>query len=160
MLLEGAGKAGARLLILRVEVDLGPLANRDHRLLRNQHLVIILKRLAVVVYKFYQGYRSAFFWSISHLRRSFGSLRGQWTARSAVSSRLRLVAGGIGNAIDRILFQKVTDFIELDFMRFAIFNFADMCLVVGVILFGLDLVLEEINGRNKSSETTEQPEDW
>jgi len=69
------------------------------------------------------------------------------------------VAGGIGNAIDRILFQKVTDFIELDFMRFAIFNFADMCLVVGVILFGLDLVLEEINGRNKSSETTEQPED-
>lgn len=70
-----------------------------------------------------------------------------------------MIAGGIGNFIDRILFQKVTDFIELEFMRFAIFNIADMCLVVGVILFGIDLVLEEIHGRNKSNKGSEQPED-
>jgi signal peptidase II len=70
-----------------------------------------------------------------------------------------MIAGGIGNFIDRLLFQKVTDFIELEFMRFAIFNFADMCLVVGVILFGIDLVLEEIHGKHKSTEGIEQPED-
>lgn len=62
-----------------------------------------------------------------------------------------MIAGGIGNFIDRLFFQKVTDFIEVEFMRFAIFNFADMCLVVGVILFGIDLVLEEIHGRNKNN---------
>jgi len=70
-----------------------------------------------------------------------------------------MIAGGIGNFIDRLMFQKVTDFIELEFMRFAIFNFADMCLVVGVILFGIDLVLEEIHGKHKSTEGIEQPED-
>ena len=70
-----------------------------------------------------------------------------------------MIAGGIGNFIDRLLFQKVTDFIELEFMQFAIFNFADMCLVVGVILFGIDLVLEEVYGKNKSKQRTEQSED-
>ena len=70
-----------------------------------------------------------------------------------------MTAGGIGNFIDRVLFQKVTDFIELDFMRFAIFNVADSLLVVGVILFGIDLVLEEVYGRIKSNEGTESTED-
>ena len=61
-----------------------------------------------------------------------------------------MIAGGIGNAIERVLYQKVTDFIELEFMDFAIFNIADSALVVGVILFGLDIVLEEIkNGKIK-----------
>lgn len=75
------------------------------------------------------------------------------------SAVVLMIAGGIGNFIDRILFQKVTDFIELEFMRFAIFNFADMCLVVGVILFGIDLVLEEVYGKHKSNKGIEQPED-
>ena len=69
-----------------------------------------------------------------------------------------MIAGGIGNFIDRLLYQKVTDFIELEFMRFAIFNFADMCLVAGVILFGIDLVLEEVYGRIKDNKGTESPE--
>jgi signal peptidase II len=67
-----------------------------------------------------------------------------------------MISGAIGNFIDRLLYHKVTDFIELDFMRFAIFNVADSFLVVGVILFGLDIILEEFYGKNnrKQDEST------
>ncbi len=57
---------------------------------------------------------------------------------------LLMIAGAIGNFIDRIIYQKVTDFIHLDFIDFPIFNFADMCLVVGVALFAIDILLEDV----------------
>lgn len=62
-----------------------------------------------------------------------------------------MVSGGIGNFIDRLLFKQVVDFIDIDifgYTSFPIFNIADMCLVVGMILFAIDLILEEINGKN------------
>lgn len=43
------------------------------------------------------------------------------------------VGGAIGNAIDRTLFNQVTDFIHFKFSR-TIFNFADLFLVKGIIL--------------------------
>ncbi|MBQ8451324.1 MAG: signal peptidase II [Clostridia bacterium] len=46
-----------------------------------------------------------------------------------------ILGGAVGNLLDRIIFHGVRDFIYLKFMNFAIFNFADMCVVVGVILF-------------------------
>ncbi len=42
-----------------------------------------------------------------------------------------IIAGGIGNLIDRIRLGYVVDYIEIKLFRFAIFNFADMCVVVG-----------------------------
>ncbi|MBS6629691.1 signal peptidase II [Lactobacillus paracasei] len=49
-----------------------------------------------------------------------------------------ITAGAIGNFIDRLRFQYVTDMFHLEFLdqwRFnAIFNFADMCITFGVIL--------------------------
>lgn len=62
-----------------------------------------------------------------------------------------MVSGGIGNFIDRALYQQVVDFIDVDifsYTSFPIFNIADMCLVIGMILFAIDLILEEINGKN------------
>jgi len=44
-----------------------------------------------------------------------------------------IFAGGVGNLVDRILRGAVVDYIELDFINFAIFNFADCLVVVGVI---------------------------
>ncbi len=49
-----------------------------------------------------------------------------------------IFAGGIGNIIDRIFFDRhVTDFMNVGIgnLRTGIFNFADMCVTTGVILF-------------------------
>lgn len=54
-----------------------------------------------------------------------------------------VLGGGIGNLIDRVLNGEVVDYINLLFMRFAVFNFADICVCVGVGLWVLDLFLEE-----------------
>lgn len=45
-----------------------------------------------------------------------------------------VLAGGLGNVIDRILYGYVVDFIEPLFVDFAVFNFADCCITVGAIL--------------------------
>lgn len=63
-------------------------------------------------------------------------------------SRLERVAwvlvagGGIGNLIDRVLNGVVVDYFNLLFMRFAVFNFADVCVCVGVGLLILTLLME------------------
>ena len=43
-----------------------------------------------------------------------------------------VLGGGIGNLIDRVLNGEVVDYINVLFMNFAIFNFADICVCVGV----------------------------
>ncbi len=45
-----------------------------------------------------------------------------------------ILAGAIGNFIDRVFLQYVVDMIKLEFIDFAIFNVADSYLTVGVIL--------------------------
>lgn len=47
------------------------------------------------------------------------------------------IGGAIGNGIDRVLYGYVVDMIEVQFMDFAIFNFADCCIVVGCIMFAI-----------------------
>ena len=45
-----------------------------------------------------------------------------------------IMAGGVGNLIDRAVFRYVTDMIKTTFMDFPVFNFADCCITVGVVL--------------------------
>lgn len=57
-----------------------------------------------------------------------------------------VVSGGIGNLIDRIFLGKVIDYIDLNFAplkNFAIFNFADCLIVVGVICVLIAVFLDE-----------------
>ena len=54
-----------------------------------------------------------------------------------------VLGGGIGNLIDRVLNGEVVDYINLLFMRFAVFNFAVICVCVGVALWVLVILLEE-----------------
>ena len=54
-----------------------------------------------------------------------------------------VLGGGIGNLIDRVLNGEVVDYINLLFLRFAVFNFADICVCVGVALWVLVILLEE-----------------
>lgn len=54
---------------------------------------------------------------------------------------LGLILGGtISNAIDRLIFNGVRDFIYLKFMNFAIFNVADFAITVGAVLFCVSIV--------------------
>ena len=46
-----------------------------------------------------------------------------------------VLAGAVGNLIDRCLYGYVVDMFEVQFMHFAIFNVADIFVVVGGILF-------------------------
>ena len=57
-----------------------------------------------------------------------------------------IIAGGLGNFIDRIQQGFVVDMFQLDFVNFAIFNVADMYLTVGVAILLLVMLKEETNG--------------
>ena len=51
---------------------------------------------------------------------------------------LSLVLGGaVGNLLDRIFYGYVLDMIEVKFVKFAVFNFADCCITVGCIMFAV-----------------------
>ena len=45
-----------------------------------------------------------------------------------------IAAGGIGNCIDRLTTGYVVDFIQFTFVDFPVFNIADMCITIGVVL--------------------------
>ena len=55
--------------------------------------------------------------------------RGKYLQQAAM---ILVLGGGIGNLIDRIATGVVVDYINVLFMNFAIFNFADICVCVGV----------------------------
>ena len=49
-----------------------------------------------------------------------------------------LIAGGFGNFIDRAFRSYVVDFIDISsFFEFPIFNFADICVVIGVVIVAI-----------------------
>lgn len=56
------------------------------------------------------------------------------SSRFASVCLILIIAGGIGNEIDRIAYGYVVDFIDPQFMKFAVFNVADCFITVGAIL--------------------------
>ena len=73
-------------------------------------------------------------------RRSRGKLLQQ-------TAFILVLAGGIGNLIDRVLNGEVVDYINPLFIDFAVFNFADICVCVGVALWVLVILLEEVDDK-------------
>ncbi len=71
-----------------------------------------------------------------------------------------IYAGAIGNFIDRFFRGQVTDFVKVDlgfwpFNPFAIFNVADACITVGVGIYLVVTIIDEIKEkRNKSVKNT------
>jgi signal peptidase II len=66
-----------------------------------------------------------------------------------------IVAGGIGNLIDRILYGYVVDFIEPTFMNFAIFIIADSAVTLGTISLMIYLVLDIFKKDEKPAEESD-----
>ena len=70
-----------------------------------------------------------------------------------------ILSGAFGNLIDRIFFGKVTDFLDVDFLnltigkwqidRWYVFNIADSCIVVGVILLIIYYLFVENSAKEK-----------
>ena len=73
-----------------------------------------------------------------------------------------IVAGGLGNLVDRVAFGYVRDFIEYTIVytvfkkNFAICNFADVCLTIGVILLIVYLIVFYAIG-DKKKEAAKEP---
>ncbi|MBE6949300.1 MAG: signal peptidase II [Ruminococcaceae bacterium] len=63
------------------------------------------------------------------------------------------IGGALGNGVDRALYGYVVDMIEVQFMNFAIFNFADCCIVVGCILFAIAYIF--FHGDDKKKKMAE-----
>ena len=49
-------------------------------------------------------------------------------------SSVMIMSGGVGNLIDRIRLGYVIDYLDVKLFNFAVFNFADICVVVGAVL--------------------------
>ncbi len=63
-----------------------------------------------------------------------------------------LLAGALGNLVDRLRFGYVVDFITLDFLRWPSFNIADSSIIAGIALIGFLTVWEMVQeGRHTAA---------
>lgn len=69
-----------------------------------------------------------------------------------------LIGGGIGNLIDRIRLGEVVDYILFVPIDFPIFNFADICVVFGVILLAVYFLFFDRSSDKKPAEAVEKTE--
>ena len=75
----------------------------------------------------------------------FKNALGRWSAAL-------VLAGGMGNLIDRVVFGFVTDMFKTTFMDFAVFNVADCCITIGVPLLFLYVLLYVGKDKKKEDE--------
>ena len=70
-----------------------------------------------------------------------------------------ILAGGVGNLIDRAVFGYVTDMIETVFIDFPVFNFADCCITVGVVLLFIYVLFFCKDEKKEGKDGTDLPAD-
>lgn len=68
-----------------------------------------------------------------------------------------IIGGGIGNMIDRCVYKYVIDMLDFRLINFAIFNVADSFVCIGVGLFALAVIIEEIkNSKDEKAKKVEE----
>lgn len=67
-----------------------------------------------------------------------------------------VLGGGIGNLIDRIRLKEVIDYLKIELFDFPIFNFADICVVVGAALFCICMIFFD---EDKSDKKDSKPKE-
>lgn len=82
-------------------------------------------------------------------------VKGFFKNRLGLFSAALVLAGGMGNLIDRVVFGFVTDMFKTIFMEFAVFNVADCCITVGVPLLFLYVWLYVGKDEKKEDESDE-----
>lgn len=61
-----------------------------------------------------------------------------------------IVAGGIGNIVDRFLLGHVRDFIYFELIYFPVFNIADSCLTIGCVLIIIYVIIYYVKDCKKN----------
>lgn len=79
-------------------------------------------------------------------------LSGKVTNKLELFSLSLIMAGGIGNLIDRISLGYVIDYIDVRIINFAIFNVADMCITIGAFLLCLAVFIADKYEKKKAME--------
>lgn len=69
------------------------------------------------------------------------------------------LAGAVGNCIDRALYGYVVDMFKVEFMDFAVFNVADVFLVVACLAFIIYLIVDLFRGKDDEDDDDEDDED-
>lgn len=75
-------------------------------------------------------------------------------SRLGISASIVMLAGILGNFIDRLFYKEVIDFISIKIFnyQFAIFNIADTYITIAVVMYIIDFIIvekKERNGKNK-----------
>lgn len=68
------------------------------------------------------------------------------------------LAGAVGNCIDRALYGYVVDMFKVEFMNFAVFNVADIFLVVACLAFIIYLIVDIFRGGKSDDDDDEEEE--
>ena len=69
------------------------------------------------------------------------------------------LAGAVGNCIDRALYGYVVDMFKVEFMDFAVFNVADVFLLVGCLAFIIYLIVDLFRGKDDDGEDEDDEDD-
>ena len=85
-------------------------------------------------------------------KRRFKSRFANWCAVMAL-------AGAVGNCIDRALYGYVVDMFKVEFMDFAVFNVADVFLVVACLAFVIYLIVDLFRGKDDDGEDDDDEDD-
>lgn len=70
-----------------------------------------------------------------------------------------VMAGAFGNFIDRAFIGYVTDMVDTLFINFAVYNFADICVVLGVIALAVYIIFFYEKYEGKKAPKTDAPAD-
>lgn len=70
-------------------------------------------------------------------------MKRNWRQTGKMIALSLLLAGTIGNFIDRFAQGYVVDMFELTFINFPIFNLADTCLTIGVLIYIVIILRED-----------------
>lgn len=75
-----------------------------------------------------------------------------------IAGMVMVFAGGVGNLIDRIANGFVVDYLDVLFMRFAVFNFADIMVCVGFAVLIVGVLSSELKAKKKGKQQELKPE--
>lgn len=85
---------------------------------------------------------------------------GKITSKMVYACLTAIIAGGAANLIDRVCRGYVIDYIELLFVKFAVFNFADMLVTCGAIILIIrllyDIIAQSVKNKDGKGETSDE----